>query len=137
MALGSSALSLIVPVVACALAYGYQVAMVYSIFSIYELKPKDYNIINIILSGGKTVEEKIKNKITKTTKTLGKKDDKDNNKKNDKNIDEVKKVIIKETIKDVTHVAKIAGQIGIQNVATKEAGKVIIEKTVQTVVLIL
>ena len=134
LALGSSALSLIVPVVDCALSYGYQVAMVYSIFSIYELKPKDYNIINIILSGGKTVEEKIKNKITKTTKTLGKKDDKDNNKKNDKNIDEVKKGIIKETIKDVTHGAKIAGQIGIQNVAKKEAGKVIVEKTVQTVV---
>ena len=43
-------------------------------------------------------------------------------------------MLIKETIKDVTHGAKIVGQIGIQNIATKEAGKVVVQKAVQTVV---
>ena len=130
LALGSSALSLIVPVVDCALAYGYQVAMVYSVFNTYELKPQDYNIINIILSGGKTVEEKIKNKITIPNKN----EVKNNDKTNDGSMDNLKKGIINETLKDVTHGAKIAGQIGIQNVATKEAGKVVVQKTVETVV---
>ena len=138
LAFGSSALSLIVPVVDCALAIGYQVALVYSVFNIYELKPKDYNIINIVLSGGKTVEKKIKDNknkdpIQKDNKDDDKEDDKDDDNKNE-NENEVKKGIIKETIKDVTHGAKIAGQIGIQNIATKEASKVVVQKTVQTVV---
>ena len=40
------------------LAISYQVAMVFSVLSIYELNPNDYDIIKIILSGGKTIEEK-------------------------------------------------------------------------------
>ena len=154
LALGSSALSLIIPVVDCALAIGYQVALVYSIFNIYELKPKDYNIINIVLSGGKTVELKNKTNQTKNQvqndnkddnkneenegekegKTEEKKEEKKEQKKEEKKEDEVKKGIIKETIKDVTHGAKIVGQIGIKNIATKEAGKVVVQKAVQTVV---
>ena len=134
LALGSSALSLIVPVVDCALAIGYQVALVYSVFNIYELKPSDYNIINIVLSGGRTVEEKIKDNKNKNPKQKEKKEDKEKEEKKEKNKDEVTKGIIKETIKDVTHGAKIAGQIGIQNIATKEAGKVVVQKAVQTVV---
>jgi hypothetical protein len=62
LALGSSALSLVVPLVDCALAIGYQVAMVYTIFNIYELKPEDYNIVTIVITGGETIEEKGKNK---------------------------------------------------------------------------
>ena len=52
LALGYSAISLVVPVVDYALTIGYQVAMVYTIFNIYELRPRDYNIVDIIISGG-------------------------------------------------------------------------------------
>ena len=37
LAFGTSALSLLVPIVDTATAIGYQVAMVYSIFSLYQL----------------------------------------------------------------------------------------------------
>ena len=67
LALGSSAISLVVPVVDYALTIGYQVAMVYTIFNIYELKPRDYNIVDIIITGGNRIEikEKIKQEIKK------------------------------------------------------------------------
>lgn len=53
---GTSALSLIVPVVDSFISIGYQVGMVYNILYIYELNSRDYNITNIILSGGNTIE---------------------------------------------------------------------------------
>ena len=55
LTLGSSTLSLVVPVVDCAITYGYQVAMVYHVLNIYELKPRDYDIVKIILTGGETI----------------------------------------------------------------------------------
>jgi len=42
---------------------------------------------------------------------------------------------VKEVFKDVSNGAIFAGQLGVKTVATKEAGKVIVEKTVQTVVV--
>ena len=104
--------------------------MVYTIFSIYELDPNDYNIVTIVITGGETIEEKFKNK-KKITKT----DDKDKNNDNDKNNNN-NMVIgnIKEIAKDASNAAAFAGHIGIKSVATKEAGKAVIEKTVQTVV---
>ena len=110
---GSSALSIIVPLVDCVLTISYQVAMVYSLFSIYELDPKDYDIVKIILSGGNAIEEK--NKIN----------DINNN-------EEVKKGKLGKAIKGSANTAIFAGQKGLQAVATKEAGKKVIERTVET-----
>ena len=75
LALGSPAISLVVPVVDYALTIGYQVAMVYTIFNIYELRPRDYNIVDIIISGGNRIErkEKIKQEIKKTKIPITKK----------------------------------------------------------------
>ena len=123
LALGSSAISIVVPVVDCALTIGYQVAMVYTIFNIYELKPKDYNIVNIILTGGTNVEKKEKIKKIK----------KPNDEKNNEGSGAISGGV-KEVLKDTSNGAIFAGQYGIRTVATKEAGKVVIEKTVQTVV---
>ena len=122
LSLGTSAISIVVPVVDCALTIGYQVAMVYTIFNIYELKPKDYNIVNIIITGGSKIERK---KI----KEIEKPNEKENNKNS-----ELFNGGVKEVIKDTSNGAIFAGQYGIRTVATKEAGKVVIEKTVQTVV---
>ena len=41
---------------------------------------------------------------------------------------------VREALKDVSNAAVFAGRVGIQGAAVKEAGKVIVEKTVQTVV---
>ena len=118
LSLGSSALSLVVPVVDCALAIGYQIAMVYSVLSIYELRSQDYDIVKIILSGGKTIE--LKQKI----KTITTEDKKGN----------ITNGTIKEVIKDASNTAICAGKIGIKSAATKEAGKMIAHKTVETMV---
>ena len=122
LAFGSSAISLVIPVVDCALTIGYQVAMVYTIFNIYELKPKDYNIVNIIITGGCNIDKKEK-------KMEKKKTDEDKNENS-----EIIKGSVKEVLKDTSNGAIFAGQYGLKTVATKEAGKVVIEKTVQTVV---
>ena len=122
LAFGSSAISLVIPVVDCALTIGYQVAMVYTIFNIYELKPKDYNIVNIIITGGCNIDKKEK-------KMEKKKADEDKNENS-----EIIKGSVKEVLKDTSNGAIFAGQYGLKTVATKEAGKVVIEKTVQTVV---
>ena len=113
LACGSSALSIIVPLVDSILAISYQVAMVYSVLNIYELNPNDYDIIKIILSGGNIIEEKNKNNIN--------------------NNEEVKKGNLKQALKNTTNTAIFAGQKGLQAVGVKEAEKKIIEKTVQTV----
>ena len=114
---GSSALSLVVPLVDNVLAVGYQVAMVYNIFNIYEIKPKDYNIIKIILTGGDAIEEKQRIPIP------------DNNGDN-----KATKGVIEEIAKGSLNTGKFAGQCAIQTAGVKEAGKVVIEKTVETVV---
>ena len=125
LSLGSSALSLVVPLADCALTIGYQIAMVYNVLSIYELSFQDYDIVKIILSGGDTIELKQKIKSIKT----GDKKDEINKKENKK----VAKGTIREVIKDASNTAINAGKYGIERVATKEAGKMIAQKTVETV----
>lgn len=122
--LGSSSLSLIVPVVDCAIAIGWQVAMVYTIFNIYELNPKDYDIVSIVITGGKKIEEKPK--IENSLKTDEKINDDDNS--------EIIKGNLKGGIQVGSNSAVFAAKCGVQTMATKEAGKVVVEKTIQTVV---
>ena len=144
---GSSALSLIIPVVDCALTIGYQVAMVYSVLSIYGLKPKDYDIVKIILTGGESIilknPHKIIKKKTKEDENDVEKEEKEKEdekdkiaepEKNEENNNDVMKGNVREALKDVSNAAVFAGRVGIQGAAVKEAGKVIVEKTVQTVV---
>ena len=123
LALGSSAISLVVPVVDYALTIGYQVAMVYTIFNIYELKPRDYNIVDIIITGGNRIErkEKIKQEIKKNENS----DEQENKENSQSFIGGVKKI---------KNSAIYARQYGIKKVATKEAEKVVVEKTIKTVV---
>ena len=105
--------------------------MVYSIFSLYELDPNNYKIKEIILSGGNSIEEAIADDNLLKIADNGKEDDKDktNNKKN-----EVTNGNIREIIGDTAKGAVFVGQIGVQNLAAKEAGKVILERSVKTVV---
>ena len=128
LSLGTSSLSLVVPLVDCALAIGYQVAMVFTIFNIYEIDTKDYNIATIVITGGESIEEKDKNK----KKIIKKKDTDDDN--DNINNNHVAIGNIKEIAKDASNTAIFAGQIGIKNVASKEAGKVVVNKAIQTVV---
>ena len=123
LALGSSAISLVVPVDDYALTIGYQVAMVYTIFNIYELKPRDYNIVDIIITGGNRIErkEKIKQEIKKNENS----DEQENKENSQSFIGGVKKI---------KNSAIYAGQYGIKKVAAKEAEKVVVEKTIKTVV---
>jgi GTP-binding protein EngB required for normal cell division len=104
--LGSSSLSLIVPVVDCAITIGWQVAMVYTIFNIYELNPKDYDIVSIVITGGTKIEEKPK--IIKGNLNGG--------------------------VQVCSNGAVFVAKCGVQTMATKEAGKVVVEKTIKTVV---
>jgi hypothetical protein len=113
--LGSSSLSLIVPVVDCAITIGWQVAMVYTIFNIYELNPKDYDIVSIVITGGTKIEEK-----PKIEKNL----------KSDKKIEGN----LNGGVQVGSNGAVFAVNYGVQTMATKEAGKVVVEKTIQTVV---
>jgi hypothetical protein len=110
--LGSSSLSLIVPVVDCAIAIGWQVAMVYTIFNIYELNPKDYDIVSIVITGGKKIEKNL----------------------NDDDNSEIIKGNLKGGVQVGSNSAVFAAKCGVQTMATKEAGKVVVEKTIQTVV---
>ena len=124
---GTSALSIVVPFVDAAAAIGYQVAMVYNIFNIYELNTDDYKIKDIILSGGNTIE--LENDVKKQEK------EKDEKKGEEDKNDEVKDGNIREAIGDAAKGAVFAGQIGIGCAASKEAGKMLIEKSVETIVL--
>jgi hypothetical protein len=54
--------------------------------------------------------------------------------KNGKNKNDVAMGNVREAIKSASNAAVFAGRVGIQEAAVKEAGKVIVEKTVQTVV---
>ena len=130
LSLGTSALSILVPLIDSAAAIGYQVAMVYSIFSLYELDTREYKIKDIILSGGNTVEFEDEYK----PKNENNDDDDDNKKENEETDDEVIKGNIREGISDAGKTALFIGKCGGQYIAAKEAGKVIVEKSVETVV---
>ena len=143
LSFGTSALSLIVPLVDSAITIGYQVAMVYNVFSIYELKPSDYDIVKIILSGGETIilkhplntikkEDKKEEKEEKEEKEV--KEVKNKPDKNKENNNEVVMGNVREAVKGASNAAAFVGKVGIQEAAVKEAGKVIVKKTVQTVV---
>lgn len=116
---GTSALSLLVPFVDSITTIGYQVAMTYNILSIYELNPKNYNIIDIILSGGNSIKDINKLNIY-------------NN--NDNYNNELKNGKIREVIGDISKGGLIAGKYGIQYKGAKEAGKRIVTKTLKTVI---
>ena len=113
LTLGSSAISIVVPFVDSALTIGYQVAMVFNILYIYEIKPSDYDIINIILSEGKTIQEK--NKIL-------------NNKQN-----EISNEAIKKVIKDISNTTIIIGKNSLQQSVAAETGKIIVKQTIKTI----
>ena len=72
-------------------------------------------------------------KRTKTKKKIIKKKDTDDDNDNINN-NHVAIGNIKEIAKDASNTAIFAGQIGIKNVASKEAGKVVVNKAIQTVV---
>ena len=111
LSLGTSALSILLPLLDTATTIGYQVAMVYSIFSLYQLDTREYKIKEIILSGGETIEL-------------------ENNFRPNEGYD----ILTKENIgKAVLGTASFLGKQGIQNMAKKEAGKIIVEKGLQKV----
>jgi len=59
-ALGSSFLSMIVPFIDTGLAYLYQTVMICNILSIYDYNFKDFEMMNIIFSGGEEIKKKKK-----------------------------------------------------------------------------
>ena len=122
LAFGTSALSLLVPLVDTATAIGYQVAMVYSIFSLYQLDTREYKITNIILSGGDSIE---------LEDVYKPKNNNDNNNNGDNKKDELMNKYIKEGfIKVAQNIPNIMGQM-----AAKEAGKEVAEKVVKKMVI--
>ena len=122
LACGSSFFSLIVPLVDTALAIGYQVAMIFHIFYIFELNPDDYNIVNIYLSGG--------NDITNINEH-------NNNKINEENINnnEVRDGRVREIIGNTAKSAVLFGKKGIEAKAASELSKKIIEKEIEKMVI--
>ena len=119
LACGSSFLSIIVPLVDTALAIGYQVAMIFHTFYIFELNPDDYNIVNIYLSGG--------NDITNIN-------DQNNNEQNINN-NELRDGNVREIIGDTARTAVIVGKKGIEVKAASELSKKIIEKEIEKMVI--
>lgn len=108
LACGTSSISIILPFVDTFAAIGYQVAMVYNIFYIYEINVDDYNIVKLIISGGDIIERK------------------DN--KNEVSDEKIRNTIGEFTTKGAVFV----GQCGIKDIASKEASKVIVEKSINT-----
>ena len=70
LSLGTSAISILVPFVVTFTSIGYQVAMVYSILSLYGLDAEKFKIKDIILSGGNTIELEDKYKPKNEKKTI-------------------------------------------------------------------
>ena len=129
LAFGTSALSIVVPLVDAAAAIGYQVAMVYSIFSLYELDTREYKIKDIILSGGNSIELEDEYKQKDETNNND-----NNNKEKDESNNEVIYGNIREGLSDVGKAATFIGKEGVKYLSTKEAGKIIVEKSVEKVV---
>ena len=117
LACGTSAISLFVPFIDTFIAVGYQVAMVYKIFDIYRYKTEEYNISDIVLTGGDKIEK--------------------NDKKNDclsKACNAGKSILEleanKQTIKEISNQAIIAGteastvRAVTERIVIKQTGKV-------------
>ena len=119
LSFGSSALSIIVPFVDNVITIGFNVAMVFSIFNIYEIRPRDYDIINIILTEGKSIErkDKINGNINKKAQ---------NERKNIKITNGAKRFANKE----VSNGSKILGQYDIKKPVAKESCKLLVKQTV-------
>ena len=130
LSFGTSASSIIIPLIDSVAAIGYQVAMVYSAFSLYELDTREYKIKDIILSGGNTIEseDEYKQKYEK------KNDDNDKKEKNETN-NEVMYGNIREGLSNFGKTAIFVGKEGVQHLSAKEAGKIIVEKSVEKVVI--
>ena len=123
LSLGTSAISILVPFVDTFTSIGYQVAMVYSILSLYGLDSREYNITNIILSGGNTIELEDKYKIKN-----GEKADNNSNKDN-----EVLKGNIREGLSNFGKAAIFFGKSRLQDFTINQGGKVIAQQAITTV----
>ena len=141
LACGSSALSLVVPIVDTFLGIGYQVAMIFNILYVYEKNPNDYNIVNIILSGGNDIHNNNDNnqgnrdEHNNNDNNQGNRDEHNNNDNNQGNRDEVINGNIREVIGDATKTGIFAAQTGIKIKGTQELGKKILEKQIEKVIL--
>ena len=82
----------------------------------------------------KEENEEKEDKEEKENKEDKEEKEKDKPDKNDKNNNDVAMGNVREALKNASNAAVFAGRVGIQEAAVKEAGKVIVEKTVQTVV---
>ena len=112
LSLGTSVLSIFIPLLDTATTIGYQVAMIYSIFSLYQLDTREYKIKEIILSNGENIE--LENNFIQ----------------NEENVEN--EILTKENIgKAVLGTAGYFGKKGVQIMAKKEAAKIIVEKGVQ------
>ena len=122
LACGSSCISLIVPFVDTVLAIGYQVAMIFNIFYIFDIDIDDYSIVNIYLSGGNDIS-KINNN--------------NNNENNEQNINnnEVKDGNVREILGNTAKSAVFVGKKGIEAKAASELSKKIIEKEIEKIVI--
>ena len=127
LALASSAISILVPVVDSGLAIAYQTAMTYNIFYIYNIDPHNYKLASIIMSGGKNISSKILDSVKFIV---------DNGTKIAS--EAIKKEIIKQGTKEVTK--KVTKEIVVETTkqvvkeSTKEVTKNIIEETTMQVI---
>lgn len=123
LSLASSSISLLVPVVDSGLAIGYQTAMTYNIFYIYNINPRDYNISTIILSGGSNISFKILNSVKVIV---------DNGTKVASEV--IKKEIIKQGTKEVTKKVAVETSKQVIKETTKEVTKDILEETTKQII---
>ena len=128
LACGSSALSLVVPIVDTFLGIGYQVAMIFNIFYVYEINPNDYNIVNIILSGGNDIHNNNDN-------NQGNRDEHNNNDNNQGNRDEVINGNIREVIGDAAKTGIFFAKNKIEEKGIEELGKKILEKQIEKTII--
>ncbi len=122
----TSILSFFFPFIDTVTSIGSNVAMIYNIFSIYELNPKNFSIVNIILTNGKCLFKNKKN---------------ENNNENDNIIDnyekykeELKKGKLNSESKEISKVGMGVGQNIMKKIALNEANKKIVNKAVEVVI---
>lgn len=123
---GTSILSFFFPFIDTVTSIGSNVAMIYNIFSIYELNPKNFSIVNIILTNGECLFKNKKN---------------ENNNENDNKIDnyekykeELKKGKLNSGSKEISKVGMGVGQNIMKQITLNEAKKKIVNKTVEVVI---
>ena len=128
LSLGTAGLSIIVPVVDSFIVIVYQVAMVFNIMYIYDYNPHNYDIVNIILSGGKNIQELISNSLFTLA---GKAAIKEAVKESAKEVGQT--VVVKGTEKAIENVAIKTTQTVVKKTAEKaiiQASKEIAEESI-------